>query len=131
MSSLDRLKIRGWVLAVYLLYSITGISTFVYPSPVFQEATRNPILLYVWSLMMLSGGLLSLISVVKGGYLLELVGLSLLTTATVAYAASLLFRGGCTPTPYAGMYVLITALLLINRLSDVLRLLRAARLSAA
>lgn len=128
MSFFYRFSMRPLVTSAYLLLVLVGGMAALVPSPSYQE-TSGSFLTYVWAGFLIVGGLLGVAEVFIGTLWTEIFGLCLLIFSVLSYAVALISRSfvDMWRPPYAGVTILVCALLLAHRLVEICRFLRSTR----
>jgi hypothetical protein len=114
--------------AGYLAMSVAGMCAWMWPSPAVSHATDGAaVLISVWDLFLIAGGLIAGVGAAVDRWIGEYVGLPLLGSVWAVYGVSALANAGKQETARAGGAALIAvAALIIARWVDVGLTRRAA-----
>jgi hypothetical protein len=122
---LQRLRWKGLVVAAYLLLGVAGISALQVPSvSLGQQGGRSIVVL--WSSCCILGMILGFLGFFLARTVIEIVGLGLLTAASLTWAVAVILQAkastnGVAPTVTAICVALSVTALLAQRFLDVRR----------
>jgi len=122
---LQRLRWKGFIVAAYLFLGIAGISALQTPS-VSLERQGGYVIIVAWSAFCVLGMLLGLLGFLLRRIVFEIVGIGLLTAASLTWALAVILQAMATPnnlarTVTAICLALTVAALLAQRWLDVAR----------
>lgn len=120
---LKRLRWKGFVVTAYLLMGVAGVSALQTPSASLKEQ-GGYIIIVAWSAFCILGMLFGLSGFLLSRGVLEIIGIGLLTAASLTWATAVILQAMANTNSVAVAAIclaLAVTALLIQRLLDVAR----------